>query len=376
MRRFDVPKYLKLLLVVVAVFLFGKRSVFAVEEASSSDKPEPEITIVVTPPPAAIQPIDLTISPITLNLLANPGEEVTSSMKVFNNSSEKEYLEIKLAKFSADKSGSRPQIREFDFTDEYQNWLTFERDTFVVNPREWQTINLKFSPPQNAALSYYYAIIVKRQVDTTDENATTVVTGAPAILVLANVFSPNAIQELQLVDFRVKKFYEYLPVEFEIDIRNTGNIHLNPLGNVFIDKGNKKDIALLSINKGSGLVLPDSQRTYKAQWTQGFPVYEPVLENGVEKKDKNGDPVYKLNWDLSKIKDLRFGKYTANLLLVYDNGERDIPIESVVSFWVFPWRLVLALLGIIVGLIALGMLFSYIMFWRKNRKKKNKMYVE
>ncbi|MFZ3031816.1 MAG: hypothetical protein WA082_02160, partial [Candidatus Moraniibacteriota bacterium] len=40
---------------------------------------------------------------------------------------------------------------------------------------------------------------------------------------------------------------------------------------------------------------------------------------------------------------LRFGKYTAKLLLIYDDGKRDIPIEGEVSFWVIPWRLVLAL---------------------------------
>lgn len=357
-----------------ALFFFSGQNVSAQTEEQAL--PEPEITVVVTPPPAAIQPIDLTLSPITLNLVANPGETIHSSMKVFNNSTEKEYLEINLAKFSADKSGSRPLISEFGPGDQYQHWLTFEKNKFEVNPSEWQTIDLEFSPPPEAALSYYYAIIVKRQVDTVEENATTVVSGAPAILVLANVFSPNAKQELQLAEFKTKKFYEYLPAEFEITIRNSGNVHLNPLGNIFIDKGKNKDIALLSINKENGLILPDSQRTYKAEWTEGFPVYEPVLENGVEKKDKNGNTVYKLNWDLTNIKQLRFGKYTANLLLVYDNGERDIPIESVVTFWVFPWRLVLAILGIIGGLIALGMLFSYFMFWRKNRRKMTSEYAE
>lgn len=332
--------------------------------------PEPEITVVVTPPPAAIQPIDLTVSPITLNLLANPGEKISSSIKIFNNSTEKEYLQVKLAKFSADKSGSRPQIREFDVRDEYKNWLTFEKSEFEVNPGEWQTVDLMFAPPEEAALSYYYAIIVKRQVDTKDENATTVVTGAPAILVLANVLSPNAIQELQLVDFKTqKKFYEYLPVEFEIDIRNTGNIHLNPLGNIFIDKGTARDIALLSINKENGLVLPDSQRKYITRWNEGFPSYEPILENGIEKKDENGETLYKLHWDFSKIKDLRFGKYTANLLLVYDNGERDIPIESTVSFWVIPWKIGIVVL-ILSSLVIVGFISTLKSLLRKIKKPK------
>jgi ABC-type glycerol-3-phosphate transport system permease component len=39
---------------------------------------------------------------------------------------------------------------------------------------------------------------------------------------------------------------------------------------------------------------------------------------------------------------LRFGKYTAKMLLVFDDGARDVPIEGVVSFWVIPWRLFIA----------------------------------
>ncbi len=31
--------------------------------------------------------------------------------------------------------------------------------------------------------------------------------------------------------------------------------------------------------------------------------------------------------------------------MVYDNGERDVPVESTVSFWVIPWRFLAALVG-------------------------------
>ncbi len=359
-------KKLLLSLPVLIILIFSATTVRAQETSTASAETE----AAATPPPAAIQPIDLTVSPITLNLATDPGKEVTSAIKVFNNSTEKEYLEIKLAKFTADRTGSRPQIRDFEASDSYQDWLQFERTTFEVNPGEWETINLTFAPPAESALAYYYAIIVKRQVDTTDDAATTIVTGAPAILVLANIYSPNAIQELQLVDFSMKKkFYEYLPAEFEIDIKNTGNIHLSPLGNIFIDKGDDKDIALLSINKENGLVLPDSQRTYTAKWTEGFPVYEPVIENGIEKKDEKGETVYKLNWDLSKINQFRFGKYTANLLLVYDNGVRDIPIESVLTFWVFPWKILLVALLLVV-LLSLGVMYPLLALYGKVKKKE------
>jgi hypothetical protein len=48
------------------------------------------------------------------------------------------------------------------------------------------------------------------------------------------------------------------------------------------------------------------------------------------------------------------GKYTAHMLLVYDNGERDIPIEAAVSFWIVPWKLLgISLIVLLFALIGL-----------------------
>lgn len=361
-----VFKLLFLSLFSISTLIFFKQNIFAAEEVKEKQADE---SLEVTPPPTAIQPINLTVSPVTLNLATDPGREVNSSIKIFNNSTEKEYLQLELVKFTSDKSGSQPHIQNFSENDEYKDWLTFEKSEFEVNPGEWQTIDLIFSPPKEAALAYYYAIVVKRQVDTREEGVTTVIIGAPAILVLANVYSPNAVQELQLVDFKTKqKFYEYLPADFEIKIKNTGNIHLNPMGNIFIDSSGEKDVALLSINKDNGLILPDSQRVFETSWEEGFPSYEPLVVGGVVKKDEDGKTIKKLKWDFSKISQFRIGKYTAHLLLVYDNGERDIPIESIVSFWVIPWRILLGALVVIV-LISLGIILPLIMLRRRVKKQ-------
>jgi hypothetical protein len=57
---------------------------------------------------------------------------------------------------------------------------------------------------------------------------------------------------------------------------------------------------------------------------------------------------------------LRFGHYTAHLVMVYDDGNRDVPLEAYVSFWVIPWRLV-------IGLIIIA-LFVCIGLWSTFRK--------
>ncbi|MBI2439455.1 MAG: hypothetical protein HYV45_02555, partial [Candidatus Moranbacteria bacterium] len=61
-----------------------------------------------------------------------------------------------------------------------------------------------------------------------------------------------------------------------------------------------------------------------------------------------------LKWDWNDASKLRFGKYQAKLLLIYDDGTRDIPIEGMVSFWVVPWRIIAIIIfnfALIIGLI-------------------------
>jgi hypothetical protein len=60
------------------------------------------------------------------------------------------------------------------------------------------------------------------------------------------------------------------------------------------------------------------------------------------------------------VSKLRFGHYTAKLALVYNDGQRDVPISGTLSFWVVPWRMV----GI--GLVVL--LFMAIGFWSTFRR--------
>ncbi len=315
----------------------------------SSDLPtSPSPTPTPEPPE---QSLNLTVSPISVLLEVNPGEAVTGSMRILNNGTEVEELQLELATFSADSGGSKPIIRPFEPHEAHQSWLVPESRTVSVSPGEWKTISLTFSPPKEAALTYYYAVIVNRQANAELEGGGTVIAGAPAVLVLATVNSPNAKQELQLVSFKSpKKVYEFLPAEFEVQVENTGNVHLAPLGNVFIDGGGKKDIGILSFNQASGLVLPDTTRTYTVRWEEGFPFYETVSQDGVVELNEDGTVKRKLNWDLPLSK-LRFGKYTAHLLMVYDNGDRDVPVESTLTFWVVPWRF-LAVAGVILLLAA------------------------
>jgi len=311
-------RYFAVLSLLLFVFLSNiSYGVFAQDNAVTSSP-----TIIITPSIAtentstnqpATNPINLTLSPVTLYLQTDPGVPVKTEIKLRNNNTETETLKIEIGTFSAGPDGQTPVLREPTANDEFISWLVVEDTDFTLNAGEWKTIPVTFSPPSEASLSYYYSLIVSRQ-NVAINPGETVVEGAPAMLVLTTVNSPFAQRTLEVTSFKATyPLLEYLPQEFQVTVKNTGNVHLAPSGNIFIDAGSKKDVAILSFNPTSGSILPQSERTYTVQWKEGFPVYEVST-------DKNDNGGTKLKWDFSTANTFRIGKYTANLLMVYDNG--------------------------------------------------------
>jgi hypothetical protein len=215
--------------------------------------------------------------------------------------------------------------------------------------------------PKTAAYGYYFAVQFHLANSLSTVPGQTGIQGAADIFVLLNAEAPGEVSKANIASFSVDhKYYEFLPVNFSIRVHNSGNIHVAPYGNIFITRG-KSRIASININSTLGNILPGSNRLFTASWTNGFPVYEDVLDgNGQTISNGHGGVKQKLVWNFSKVPDLRFGHYTAQLVLVYSNGTSDIPITATAGFWVIPWRLIIAILVIAV--------FVGIGFWSTFKK--------
>lgn len=370
MKAMLIQKKLFLLFGIVSFFILNvvvPINAQEIEASSEADTPTPIPTII-----APNSPIRLTVSPPTIFLDTKPGKSVQTTLKVYNNGDDTELLETKLMTFTAQATGSEPQLRDFEPGDVAKDWLVVSPKQFSLEPQKWQTLNIDFSPPSTAGLAYYYALVIRRASTIEAAAGESTIQGAAAVLLLTKVSVPYEKQELQLLSFSTsRKVYEYLPVEFSIEIKNTGNIHLAPVGDIFIDDAKKNDVGTIELNRSIGVILPNSTRTYRLDWNDGFPRYESESLDGRDLKDEQGKPKKKLVWDFSQANKVRIGKYTAHLVFIYDNGERDIPTEAVVSFWVIPWKILLVIL--FVSLLALlGLLLPFILLF-KRRKKKTKL---
>jgi hypothetical protein len=119
--------------------------------------------------------------------------------------------------------------------------------------------------------------------------------------------SGNVVESASIREFSTdKSFYQTPDVHFAVNMQNTGDTHIRPVGMIQIYNAFGKQRGEIPINEtgGLGYVLPSSSREFDVEW-QG----QPSL------------------WDI--------GPYTAVLSLGYgENGTKSA--AKTVGFWVLP----------------------------------------
>lgn len=310
---------------------------------------------------ASVTGSDLTTSPVAVDLSVKPGQSISTTLQVQNNSPEPVNINVRLDKFKANGDSGQAAIYSPSKSDDSVNWVSFSRTSFLAEPGVWNSVVATINPPSNAANGYYYAVLFEPQTASSHGSSTNVIKGANAIFILLNANSGNEKRQLEVTGFTSQKsIYEYLPANFTVTVKNTGNIYVAPQGDVFISrKMNGKPLASLDINSAAGNVLPNSSRQFSVSWQDGFPVFVPKKINGQIVSSSNGQPVQQLQWNSSSsFSKIRFGKYYAHLAFVFNNGVTNETTDAYVSFWVIPWKMILILIVIIAAAVVIWRFFK------------------
>ena len=320
------------------------------------------------------QGYDVTVSPVFFDFSSNPGSQVSDKIRLRNDTSSPITVKLSVQRLTGDINGNF--TLDSNNNDGSLSWINFSSSIIVTKPLEWTDVPFTINIPKDGAYGYYFAISFEEVKNGQTGKSGAQLTGATAVPILLDVRKEGTKAEAKILEFKTANYVnEYLPVDFTVKVENTGNIHVKPHGNIFITSGSAKSLASLDVNPNQGSVLPQSARIFTASWLDGFAVMEPVVIDGQPKLDNKGKPQQHLviNWD--RLTSFRIGRYDANLLLIFDNGTKDIPLETNLSFWVFPYKLVT---GMLVGLIIIVLLVrfavkSYVNKELKKREKQEKV---
>ncbi len=302
--------------------------------------------------------LDLTVSPPVIEIVAKPGEKITEKFRVRNNLNSSIDLKIQTRRLISDPESGNP-VPETQPEGEELKWVTFDSSEFTARPLEWQDINFSIDIPENASFGYYYVFSISPKDNSKISATGADIKGEILIVALLTVIKDGANSKTDLVSFKAENnISEYLPANFKIKLANKGNVHVKPRGNIFITRSGGEEIGILEVNESMGSILPGGQREFSAPWADGFLVREPIMENGSEKLDEAGNQITKLKFNWNKLTSFRIGPYTARLLMVYDDGKKDVTIEGSTTFWIIPYT---AIVFILISLIILFFIFRFLL---------------
>lgn len=302
----------------------------------------------------------LQVSPSPLVTTVKPGEKKELELKIRNASTAPEELKIEAKSFKFDDLTGKVTLDETT-PPEIAQWISFSAPKFTVNAGEWYTQKITINLPKESGFSYYFAMVISRTELPVATSAGQLLNGSVAVFTLVNVDRPGATRSLDMTSLTTSQtVYEYLPATIDIRLKNTGNTIVQPYGNIFVGRGgdvSNTPIATLPVNETRAYLLPGTERTLQATWSDGFPVYTTST-------DTSGTQHTQLQWNWDRLSKFKIGRYTVRVVAVYNDGTRDVPVMREVVFWVIPWKAIIIVIASITAVILL------LRFYIKKRTEK------
>lgn len=270
----------------------------------------------------------LEIAPPVLDIRGNPGEIVEARISLRDISPVRLLVRNEINDFVAAGEDGTPKIlveegEESPYS--IKSWIS-PLPEITLEPRQIEELTVNIAIPANAAPGGYFGVI-RFTAEAPELSGTGVSLSASlGTLVLLRV-NGDAKEAMSVEEFYVEKdqnrswVFESAPIMFYERLKNEGNVHEQPRGQISIKDMFGQKIANLNVNLENRNVLPGSTRKFEQ------PLDETVIGNR-----------------------MLFGRYTADLEITYGSAENRQTMTSQLSFWVIPYKLIA---GILLGLVVL-----------------------
>jgi hypothetical protein len=273
------------------------------------------------------------ISPPLVELNANPGQTVTTKIKLTNISNDELLIKVQFNDFGAKNETGEPEII-FDDTKSnsysLRSWIV-SPDPFKVKSKETKTVEFPIKVPADAEPGGHYATIRFTGTSSQVEDSGVALSASIGALVLMQV-SGDIKEDGNIVEFfsansqfASSNFFESAPIGFVERIKNGGNVHLKPTGTIEVKNMFGATVATLRVNGDPN----DTKNPPKSILPQSIRRFEQTLTG---------------QW--------LFGPHTATLKISYGQNGRELTATT--SFWVIPYKLIIVVLAVGIALFLAG----------------------
>lgn len=273
--------------------------------------------------------LKITAIPPRLEVEGKPGKVVTQTIKIRNESNTTQFINTSTKDIVVLDNSGTPTILENLPSGANRwamaDWIQVSPSQFKLAPGETKALVLTIIIPDDAVAGGHYAAILhtpNNQAVFNDQTGTgnSIISNVGTIVYLT---IPGKIKQDARLKFTIPSFSEYGPVTITSLISNLSDIHIRPEGKLTITDllGRSTIIPYNSVNSSGNVynIFPNTTRKIES--------------------------VFGGKW--------MFGRFSANLEASYGTSGQLLSATS--YFWVFPVRLMLAVLTII--LIFIGIYF-------------------
>jgi len=284
------------------------------------------------------------ISPVRLEELVDPGQIISKTVKVTNQSNTPREIFVFLRDFKAEGEGGQAKLLEpgTENGSYLASWIEVATSGISFLGNEEKEIPFIVKVPEDVGPGGYYGAVVfgtkpPKFSDESDNRGAGMSIGQQAATLLLFQVKGDVYEEASIREFSTDKKYYNTPfdIQFSTRIENKGNVHVAPIGTLTIKNQIGKTVEEIIFNEKVSNVLPHTFRKFAHNWSG----------------------------------DMAIGKYTATLGLTYGTptdmgGQGMQSLYTERTFWIFPWKIIIS--------ISITILVLAIIIWILLRVYKNK----
>lgn len=290
----------------------------------------------------------ITVSPPTYDLSANPGDAISNTIRVTNDSATPVILAVSAQDFKVGGTEGAVEVQDTSSPNSFAKWFNFGSGQVQLGPKASALVPFTINVPKGAEPGGHFATVLFNPVAA----ASTSSTGANVIqrvgsLILMKVSGgvneAGSIQSLKSKSFKgswqtvtgsdgktkiliatgedlnhekAKSYFDHGPVAFDLLYKNSGNVHFKPAGTMTIYNIFGKKVDQVALDPRN--VFPGGERRVTVIWP---------------------------------TKTLWGGYYRAQVAAVYGSQNKILTAETV--FWAFPLWALIAILVLLVLIVLL-----------------------
>lgn len=287
--------------------------------------------------------LSIGVAPTSENLTLSPGEVYTGEIVFWNLSPSNDTYKVLVSGFEQieNQPGTAVILTPEDDKEALYSaskWVTVEKDILTLESNKNTKLKYTIEVPQDATNGEYNVEIFLISQSKFQQSGTaafaSLAAGTPILIRVGDEFVENA----ELLEFvSDKKIYEKIHTTFYTRIKNLGDTHIKPKGEIIVENIFKQEVARVPFNRNNQSLLRDTTGDYEDYWDQSS--------------------------YLSPNNAIAIGPMKAVLLVTYRSFDPGFAVLSAeTTFWIIPWKIIIAILLLIILAIII----------RTNKKKARK----